>query len=194
MKIESFAFESSIDGRKIQKYSGASSNLISLNEEIERFWESFSKKSGIQTALDMAESYFVERKMRQQINPFLGNMKHDIEVTKEEDAMVYTYFTSSNEELRSVYSLRGEQPPDQHNLIENLISVFNEQKTTNHKLYIRVHPNMNNKKKTDREFYEKLSSGGKVTIIACDSGVNSYSLLSQSEDPRNRLSCSMPVV
>jgi len=181
LKVESFAFESSIDGRKIQKYNGASSNLISLNEEIEKFWESFSEKSGIQTALDIAERYFVDRKMRQQINPFLGNMKHDIEVAKEKDAMVYTYFTSSNEELRSVYSLRGEQPPDQHNLIENLISVFNEQKTTNHKLYIRVHPNMNNKKKTDREFYEKLSSAGNVTIIACDSGVNSYSLLRQSD-------------
>ena len=181
LKIESVAFESSINGRKIQKYSGASSNLIFLNEEIERFWESFSKKSGKQTALDIAEKYFVERKMRQQTNPFLGNMKHDVKVAKEKDAMVYTYFTSSNEELRSVYSLRGEQPPDQHNLIENLISVFNEQKTTNNKLYIRVHPNMNNKKKIDREFYEKLSSGGKVTIIACDSGVNSYSLLSQSD-------------
>lgn len=181
LKIESVAFESSINGRKIQKYSGASSNLIFLNEEIERFWESFSKKSGKQTALDIAEKYFVERKMRQQTNPFLGNMKHEVKVAKEEDAMVYTYFTSSNEELRSVYSLRGEQPPDQHNLIENLISVFNEQKTTNHKLYIRVHPNMNNKKKTDREFYEKLSSSAKVTIIACDSGVNSYSLLSQSD-------------
>ena len=181
LKIDSFAFESSINGRKLQKYTGASSNLIFLNEEIERFWESFSKKSGIQTALDIAERYFVERKMRQQTNPFLGSMKHDIKVPKEEDALVYTYFTSSNEELRSVYSLRGEQPPDQHNLIENLISVFNEQKTTNHKLYIRVHPNMKNKKKTDREFYEKLSSGGKVTIITCDSGVNSYSLLSQSD-------------
>lgn len=46
LKIESVAFESSIDGRKIQKYSGASSNLIFLNEEIERFWESFSNKFG----------------------------------------------------------------------------------------------------------------------------------------------------
>jgi len=178
---KSIAYETNIDGDRYQSFEGSIANLQFQTTAMNDFWDEYVESHGMQAAVTMAERFFLDRIQNPRFNQFLLEMERESFFSKNAEETIYTFFTSSSEEMISIYSLYGVEPPNQNELILNLIHLFESEENQNRKLVIRVHPNLKSKKDMDKKFYNSLSDSKKVKIFAHDSGVNSYHLVSQSD-------------
>jgi hypothetical protein len=178
--IKSFAIESNMYGNKIQEVEVSIANQEFMCRSMTSFWEKQVIEFGLERTLNRASMFFEERFTNRAINPFLARMNQlpKLDSAKGE---IYTYFTSSNEEMKALYSLYSEPSFDQQGLIVELIKTFSLPENYNKTLVIKVHPNLQNKKSEDKKFFEQIKESKNIKIYNYDSHVNAYELLKVSD-------------
>jgi hypothetical protein len=179
--IKSIAYETSSSLDRYQSYEGSVANLKPLTESMQNLWTEYCDDLGEQAAIEIGKKFFEDRIRDPRSNSFLLQMNEDSNISKEENELTYTFFTSSSEEMYAIYSLFNIDPPDQERLILNLIELFESDLSERRKLVIRVHPNLRSKRDKDREFYDSLKDSKNVKIFAYNSGINSYQLAACSD-------------
>jgi hypothetical protein len=179
--IKSLAYETNVNLDKYQVYEGSITNIEFQTDAIQALWKSRLELDGLELVRSRGAIFFEDRFTKIAANPFLNQMNADLRFVKKPSSTVYSFFTSSSEEMNSIYSLYGRTPPDQQEIILKLIDLFEADVSGLKELVIRVHPNLGSKRKADREFYKNLSDSENVKIYPFDSGINSYELLKASD-------------
>ena len=181
LRIQSNAYESNVYGDRMQSYDNSIANLKFVGEAEESFWLEYVQFHGEKKAEAKASEYFEKRKESSSLNPFLSYMTSEFEDKGLDDKQIYTFFTSSSEEMYSIYSYYHEEKFNQEILLRELFFEFSKVENQDKMLIIRVHPNIRFKKRRDRFFYKSLISAKNILVINYDSKVSSYDLLSKSD-------------
>lgn len=179
--IVGIAFESNMYGDKIQEFKGSIANSKDISRQVEEFWTNEVEEKGIEKVISLAEHFFEERMQNRTINPFLRNMGIQKPNISTNAKRVYSYFTSSSEELNAFYNMHGLPNFDQEKLVLDLVDLFKQPENKASQLIIRVHPNLTNKRKEDKKFFKNLDGCSNVKVLGYDSGVNSYELIMVSD-------------
>jgi len=181
--LGSYALEISANEARVQKFSGTAVNSEFYSEAIENFWSTFVEKNGLSLAELIGSEFFRMRRSNTKMNQFLRLFSNETEVSKDKEKQVthFTFFTSSNEELKSLYSIYGGHQINQNEIILQLIEFFSEEQNMKKFLTIRVHPNTRRKRKLDKVFFDGLNSSRNVRIIDYSNGMNSYELIESSD-------------
>jgi hypothetical protein len=179
--IETKAYETNTTIDRYQSFDESVGNLEFLTKSMDELWIEYVKNIGYDSASARGAQFFLDRLQDPKYNQFLLQMDSESSFSKNADDVVFTFFTSSREEMYSLYSLYGTEPPDQEGLILDLIKLFNSDLNSKRKLIIRVHPNLRSKRSKDQQFYKSLVDSKNVKVFGYDSGINSYQLVSNSD-------------
>jgi hypothetical protein len=179
--IVGIAFESNMYGDRIQEFKGSIANSEDISGQVEEFWNHEVEEKGIEKVIRLAEHFFEERMQNRTINPFLRNMGIQKPQIPTNAKRIYSYFTSSSEELNTFYNMHGLPNFDQEKLVLDLIDLFKQPENKEFQLVIRVHPNLANKRNEDQKFFKNLDGCSNVKVYSYDSGVNSYELILVSD-------------
>jgi hypothetical protein len=180
MNIRVFTFESEISSGKLQRYEGLIFDSDRFMKLVEDFWTRRVARNGLHDCLSKGSKYFLDRRKLHSVNRFL----QDFEATgfnKFYSKVTYTYFSSSNDEMDSLYSIYGENPPDQNVIIRDLVGIFERKEMPNAHLIIRMHPNIRTKSDEEKKRSIIINDSDNVTFFNFDSQVNSYELLMNSD-------------
>ncbi len=177
------SFETNQNESKLTYFRGNVLNYSEVALDVEKFWAQYLLKNGYDQSVRVASEYFSERRVNLESNPYLKHQAPTSSIlTKKGHGNRYVFYTSSSDELKAGYALDFDNFLDQNLLIEELAERFvNDQTLVNDELIIRVHPNMRNKKKSDRKFFDGLQSKKNVQIFNYDSEINSYLLLDSAD-------------
>jgi hypothetical protein len=180
-QIVGIAFESNMYGDRIQEFKGSIANSKDISSQVEEFWKLEIEEKGIERVTRLAEFFFEERMKNTVINPFLRNMGINKPHIPINSKRIYSYFTSSSEELNTFYNMHGLPNFDQEKLVLDLIELFKQPENKEFQLIIRVHPNLTNKRSEDKKFFKNLNGCSNVKVFSSNSRVNSYELIMVSD-------------
>jgi hypothetical protein len=182
LNVQSYALEINSLEDRIQEFEGTAINTESYRSQAEKLWEQFLIAYGEQVTRSMAEKYFENRRLNHKQNQFLRFLRDaDTSITKSSKIKI-AFFSSSNEELASIYSIYRQSKPNQDHIIKELILRFTSKSFVDQCMFIiRVHPNVRRKKSEDKLFYDNLVNSENIIIHNYQSNVDSYNLISNAD-------------
>jgi hypothetical protein len=181
--IPTISFETDSTEEKLTFFQGNVLDYKELSKAVEKFWSLQLNLIGEKKSKSIAEAYFKKRQNEVNSNIFLKNQTNSIVQQKSHSVRNrYVFFTSSNDELKAGLSLDHEDDNSQNNVIKQLVYLFQSNSFySKDELVIRVHPNLNNKKRADKKFFESLRTRNNVVIYNHKSEINSYALMHSAD-------------
>ncbi len=184
-----FAHENNLFEDRLQSLPTSVLNTEFIASSATQFWMESKERFGDDIIEKLASEFFTARRTSVLQNVFLKDMSVDFDKSIfDNQRKIYSFFTSSNDELHSLHMGTNDVTPNQEALIWDLVKEFTKIEHQDKLLIVRVHPNLKNKSRRDRDIYRELEkdiqqydSARQIAFFNFDSNADSYEIIQKSE-------------
>ena len=172
--IDVFIFETTRNRYHLRKNEGFHDRILNQNY-MKKLWIEKSRSLSKNELEILGSKYFFDLESKK--NRFFNYSAEPSNLELVSDYFVY--FSNSDDEAVGFWESWNEPFLSQIDLIRNLQEYFEKQESSH--LYVRLHPNLANKSKTEQAKWDCLQGGKFSTIIGPSTPASSYRLLRGSK-------------